>query len=95
MKRPQVLDEYFGGLYLLQSGHEVNRFGADASCCSKNIFPRTQINAHTASSLSDDVTLWHARLGHLPFGKLLSLGLFSTKCSADVIRQYLICSKAR
>jgi len=86
VKRPQVLGEYFGGLYLLQSRHEANKIGADASCCSKNIFPRNQINAYTANSPSDDVTLWHARLGHLPFSKLLSLGLFPTQCSADVIR---------
>lgn len=43
----------------------------------------------------NDVTLWHNRLGHLPFEKLRLLSLTNKECTNDLFNSCIVCYQAR
>lgn len=91
LRKPQVLGEHYVGLYLLKPSPIAN---LDDFIKNSLIFSiDTQPSVCNASMSSEDV--WHARLGHLPFTKLLKLGLLSNHTNIDLIKECLIYCKAR
>ena len=95
VKKPQVLGELIGGLYLLQFRHTTSPAVTASSTCFQDDFASSLSTACSAKGSLHDILTWHARLGHLSLSKLLSLNLFSKDVSKDIIKQCMICSKAR
>jgi len=95
VKKPQVLAQLIGGLYLLQLNQIASPAVTASSLCSHNVLTSSSSTVYSAKGSVHDIVTWHARLGHLSLSKLLSLNLTSKDVSRDVIKQCLICSKAR
>ena len=97
MKKPQVLGELIGGLYLLQLNQIASPATTASSICLQDVLPNSSGTACSAKGSVHDIVTWHARLGHISLSKLLNLNLnlISKDVPRDVIKQCLICSKAR
>ena len=85
MKWPQVLGENFGGLYLMQSSHTTSEEVTDNNCCPRGFSYTCQKSVYNGQSHVDDLSIWNAKLGHLPFTKLQNLGLLSSHVFGDII----------
>jgi len=91
VKRAQVFGKARDGLYLLEpSGVRNSTSLVPPSVLNQNVF--SQLSVLSASSVSD-VSLWHIRLGHLPFSAMKHLSFISLPFNFDCFCQ--ICPKAR
>ena len=95
VKKPQVLTELIGGLYLLQLNHIASPEVTTSSVCLQNNPTTSSRSTCNAKGPIHDILTQHATLDHLSLSKLPSLNLISKDVSGDVIKQCLICSKAR
>ena len=89
LKKPLALGSFCAGLYLLKP-HALRE-------STVNGFSSLVVNQQEFSCNASSVpgNIWHVRLGHLPFTKLQQLGLITEHSDITLIKQCLVCSKAR
>ncbi|XP_075095084.1 uncharacterized protein LOC107788097 [Nicotiana tabacum] len=81
VKRAQVFGKARDGLYLLEpSGVRNSTSLVPLSVLNQNVF--SQLSILSASSVSD-VSLWHIRLGHLPFSAMKHHSFISLPSNSD------------